>query len=215
MTTGRHRRGRAPGRLAWLRLRAVLAGGLVLGVGSAVTLAAWTDDGYATADLRAGTFAVESSVTGATTGYADHATAAGAAVLTFTAPATALTPGQTVYSSLWVRTAAGSVAGTVTPLTPTFTAASTGLQSYLTYGVRALPAGTACNATAFSSALGTQVVASGTALTAPLSAPAVPLAAGQAAPAQLCFAVTLPTTAGNDAQGRGAVAVWQLTAISV
>ncbi|MEJ7649283.1 MAG: SipW-dependent-type signal peptide-containing protein [Nakamurella sp.] len=38
------------------KFRAVLAAGLVLGVGGAVTLAAWNDSEYATGTFTAGTF---------------------------------------------------------------------------------------------------------------------------------------------------------------
>ncbi|WP_405474452.1 SipW-dependent-type signal peptide-containing protein [Paenarthrobacter ilicis] len=44
-----------------LRLRAVLAGALVLGVGSSVTLAAWTDSDHATGSFGTSVFATEST----------------------------------------------------------------------------------------------------------------------------------------------------------
>ena len=43
------------------KFKAILAGGVVLGVGAAVTLAAWTDQQWATADFSSGSFTLESS----------------------------------------------------------------------------------------------------------------------------------------------------------
>lgn len=187
----------------------------MLGVGATGTLAAWTDDEYARSTFTAGTFGVEGSASGASTGFADQATAATAAVLTFTTAPTAMAPGSTVhYASFWVRTRNPSVAGTVQLLTPTFGAASTGLQAYLTYGVRLLPAATACNATAFSTPLGTSVVPTGTTLDAALATTPNAIAANQAQTHHYCVAVTLPATAPNAAQGLVAVPTWQFAAVS-
>src|SRR5690606_31735774 len=47
-------------------IRALLAGGLVLGVGTAVTLAAWNDSEFASGTFRAGTFDLEGSTDGTT-----------------------------------------------------------------------------------------------------------------------------------------------------
>ena len=40
-------------------IRAILAGGIVLGVGAAVTLAAWNASEFATGTFQAGTFTIE------------------------------------------------------------------------------------------------------------------------------------------------------------
>ena len=190
----------------------MLAGGLVLGVGVAATLAAWTDNEYARGTVTAGVFQVEGSSTGPTTGYTDHATSATAMVLSFSTGATALAPGYTTYTSVWLRTKNPSVAGTTQMITPTFDAASTGLQSYLTYEVRLLPAATACNATNIGS--GTSVVTAGTSLTATLAATPIALAANQSAVQQYCIGLTMPTSAGNGAQGLSAAPIWQFAAVS-
>ena len=60
------------------KIRAVLAAGLVLGIGAVVTLAAWNDSEYATGTFAAGTFNLEGSTDGTT--YADHASGASAAI---------------------------------------------------------------------------------------------------------------------------------------
>ena len=186
----------------------------MLGVGATGTLAAWTDDEYARSTFTAGTFGIEGSATSATTGFADQATAASAAVLTFTAPPTAMSPGTTTYASFWVRSKNPSVAGTVQVLTPTFGAASTGLQAHLTYAVRLLTTAQACGASAFSTPLGATVVAAATPLTTTLATTPVALAANQTQTHHYCFAVTLPSGATNTAQGLVAVPTWQFSAVS-
>jgi predicted ribosomally synthesized peptide with SipW-like signal peptide len=200
-------------RRRWFRVRALLAGGLVLGIGSAATMAAWNDGEYADTTLRAGTFQIEGSAPAADSGstFTDHATSGTAATLTFSAPVTALSPGTTTYSSFFVRTKSTSVAGTVALQTPTFTASSTGLQSTLTYGVRLLASGQTCGAGAFSSPLGTAVVPTGTVLNAPLTAATQPIAAAGGLH-HYCFALTLPSTADNSVQGQSATPVWQFLA---
>ncbi|RUR01448.1 SipW-dependent-type signal peptide-containing protein [Labedella endophytica] len=199
-------------RLWWFRVRAVLAGGLVLGIGSAATVAAWNDGEYATATITAGTFQIEGSTSSATTGYSDHAASTSAAVLPFAPVVTAATPGTTTYASFWVRTKSTSVAGTVALQTPTFGTASTGLQSSLTYGVRLLGPSETCGSTAFSTPLGTTIVTAGTALGGTLAAPSPTIAAASGAVHQYCFAITLPTTAPNTAQGLVAAPNWQFLA---
>ena len=178
-----------------------------------MTVAAWNDSEYVDATITAGTFQIEGSTTSPTTGYADHPLANAPTTLTFSAPVTAITPGTTVYSSFYVRTKATSVAGTITMQTPTFAAGSTGLQSSLTYGVRLLTSAQTCNAAAFTpTPLGTTIVAQATALSATITAPAPVITAAGGAVHQYCFALTLPGTADNTAQGLAAVPNWQFLA---
>ncbi|WP_438353663.1 SipW-dependent-type signal peptide-containing protein [Microbacterium sp. CJ88] len=198
-TTRRRWRGR--------RLRAVLAGGLVLGVGAAITLAAWTDNEYATGTFTAGQFNLQGSIDGAT--YADHASAAGAATLSFSTPFSNLAPSQTVYAGFWLRLAAG-----------TTTAANLQLVGYtgtgaaapqLTYSIYLIPAAGTCNATtATGTAIATGLLSSTTATSTvvPLAAP-VGAAAGAAQ--QLCFAVA---SSASLAQNTTATGTWQFTATS-
>lgn len=88
-------------RQGWTKARAVLAGGLVLGVGAAITLAAWTDDEWATGLFGSGTFGIEGSTDG--TAFADHPTEADAAELDFTVAADNLAPGDVVYAPFAVQ----------------------------------------------------------------------------------------------------------------
>lgn len=193
-------------RLRSRRLRAVLAGGLVLGIGVAATLAAWNDSEYGAASFTAGRFDIVGAVDGAT--FSSHATTGAAATLNFVLAPTAMAPGNSTYALFSVKTANPSVAGTLqlTAGTP----GGTGLATYLTYGVRTI-AGTTCNSTTY--AAGTAVVADGSALTAGGSATQVVTANG-AAQVNYCFAVTLPLTAPNAAQGLTMTQTWQFLGTS-
>lgn len=55
------------------KIKAVLASGAVLGIGAAVTLAAWTDDEAATATFNTGVFALQSTTDGDTWDSHDEA----------------------------------------------------------------------------------------------------------------------------------------------
>ncbi|PQZ52450.1 MULTISPECIES: SipW-dependent-type signal peptide-containing protein [unclassified Microbacterium] len=193
-------------RLRSRRLRAVLAGGLVFGIGVTATLAAWNDSEYGAASFTAGRFDIVGAIDGAT--FSSHATTGAAATLNFVLAPTAMAPGNSTYALFSVKTANPSVAGTLqlTAGTP----GGTGLATYLTYGVRTI-AGTTCNSTTY--AAGTAVVADGSALTAGGSATQVVTANG-AAQVNYCFAVTLPLTAPNAAQGLTMTQTWQFLGTS-
>ncbi len=53
----------------------------MLGIGAAVTLAAWNDSEFASGQFGAGTFDLQGSTTNGTDGFSDHATAGAAAVV--------------------------------------------------------------------------------------------------------------------------------------
>ena len=193
-------------RLRWRRVRALLASGLVLGVGSAITLAAWNDSEHGTATFTAGEFDIQGAEDGST--FTDHPTQGDAAALVFNVPAVDMVPGQTVYAPFSVRTAPGSVAGTAQ-----LTANSDngdGLGQWLRYGVRTT-SGTTCNEAAFNA--GTEVVPANSAL-------AVGSAATQSLPADAsgqvnyCFAITLPADTPNAAQGAVLTAHWEFVGLS-
>lgn len=203
----RTRRGmREAKRLRSRRIRAVLAGGLVLGIGAAVTLAAWNDSEYATATFQAGRFDIVGAADGAT--FTSHATTGTAAALTFALTPTAMAPGTTTYALFSVKTANPSVAGTLqlTAGTP----GGTGLAAHLTYGVRTIT-GTTCNATTYPA--GTVVVADNSALTAN-GATTQAVTANGGAQVNYCIAVTLPTTAVNAAQNLTMTQTWQFLGTS-
>lgn len=193
-------------RLRRRRVRALLASGLVLGVGAGATLAAWTDSEHSQATFTAGRFGIVGSTNG--TSFSEHSSAGQAATLNFQVSPTAMAPGTTTYALYSVTTLNPSVAGTVN-----LTAAATnnaGLGQHLTYGVRTI-SGTSCNATTY--AAGTAVVNAGQPLTAG-AAGSQTLQANNGNQVNYCFAVTLPQTALNTAQGLSVTARWEFVAQS-
>jgi predicted ribosomally synthesized peptide with SipW-like signal peptide len=186
-------------------VRAVLAGGVVLGVGAAITLAAWNSSDFATGTFKAGTFAIEGSTDGTT--YANHASTS-PATLAFDVTAGNLSPSSTTYSAYAVRLAAGTTDnGTVT----LGSAGTTGTVSNLTYGILETT-----SMTCGSSTTGTALVPAGTALgtvpastTFALNAGSPTTAAGT--PQYLCIAVT---AGASLTQGQTGSATWQFSAVS-
>lgn len=196
------------------KVLAVLAGGLVLGVGIGVTLAAWNDSEFATGTFTAGSFNLEGSTTSAGAGYDDHNVDLGqtAAALVFELPAVAssMSPGDVVYAPFWVRLDS-TTTNSATLVPSGITAGTGGNEANLSYTVTAIDPGDVCDATA----AGT-VVATGATLSAQTGATSVPLAEGTPAgtagtPVQLCFAVTAGT---GLTQGATATATWEFTATS-
>ena len=77
-------------RLLSRRIRAVLAGGLVFGVGATMTLAAWNDSEHGNATFTAGRFDIVGATDGTT--FSSHPVGTPAA-LSFSAPFSAMAPG--------------------------------------------------------------------------------------------------------------------------
>ncbi|MFK0006398.1 SipW-dependent-type signal peptide-containing protein [Paenarthrobacter sp. NPDC090520] len=214
------RRGKRQRREVVLRLRALLAGALALGIGGSVTLAAWTDSDYATGTFGASVFVTESNVTkpySAAGTWSTNDTAPGGA-LVFTA--TAMSPGTVAYAPFAIRTKANSVAGEVVLGIPAVTSSGTGtsdLGAALRY--RVVRSAT-CDASAFTGTPAFVVGSDGAKPFTQGQAAGVvnPLAAATAslpgAPTQFCFEVTLPVGANNALQGQTATATWQFTAAS-
>lgn len=204
-------------RLRSRRLRAVLAGGLVFGVGAAATLAAWNDSEYATATFTSGRFDILGATNG--TGFSDHGVGA-PATLSFTVAPTAMFPGTTTYALFSVKTANPSGAGTLqlTAGTP-----SGDLATHLRYGVRLVPTAAtpsqSCTAATYAaaSAATSVVVTDGSILTVNGAATAaVPQVVSTNGGNQLnyCVAVSLPLNADNAAQNKSATQTWQITGTS-
>jgi predicted ribosomally synthesized peptide with SipW-like signal peptide len=120
--------GQRPGKAP--KVRAVLAGGLVLGIGAAITLAAWNDSEFAKGTFTAGAFNLEGSTDG--TAFGENPVT-GPATLGFTASPTNLSPGDVVTAPFAVRLdAASSYDATVTVSTKASTGSLTGLTYSLT-----------------------------------------------------------------------------------
>lgn len=186
------------------RVRALLAAGVVLGAGATVTMAAWNDSEYATGTVTAATFALEGSVDGSTFSASD---ASAPHALGFS-PAADLVLGATSYALFSVRTQAGSTAGSVRVLADDGN--TSGLNQYLTYGLRTVDV-TTCDSGTFE--IGAVVVERGTAMTsdAPSSQP---VAADQGSTVNYCLELTLDSDAPNEAQGATASPLWQFLGTS-
>ena len=189
------------------KVRALLAGGIVLGVGAAVTLAAWTDQEWATGDFAAGTFGIEGSADGSA--FSEHASSDGAAQLSFEVGADNLTPGDTVAAPFVLRTTQGTSYDATVELS---SAAGSGQNaSHLNYGITQVAAVGDCVA----GATGTGIMAPGSALDAVAGASTFTLGAATAdaagAPVVLCLQVTADDTLE---QGATATASWEFTATS-
>ncbi|WP_349828827.1 SipW-dependent-type signal peptide-containing protein [Brevibacterium litoralis] len=209
------------------RVRALLAGGLVLGVGGTVVLAAWTDSEFAEATFTAGSFNLEGSDDGTT--YADQDTVDNALGLTFTDDLGGadlvgnMAPDDVVYASYFLRLAAYFLrlaAGTtvdaeVTPVGITGTDPLTTNSDAISWSLIEVTAGS-CEA---GTATGNPV-ASGTDLTAATftAEGVLSLTAGAdgaaGAPVELCFTATAGPE-GTFEQGLATDATWQFDAVSL
>jgi predicted ribosomally synthesized peptide with SipW-like signal peptide len=187
------------------KVRAILAGGLVLGIGAAITLATWNDSEFSQGTFTAGSFNLVGSINGTT--YTDHATAGAAAILPFTVNPTKLSPGDTVYAPFAVELDATTTnAATVTVTN----AATTGVVTNLTYTL-IQPTTFGCT----SATTGTALVPTATAVGSVPGSTTFPLAVGTGgaagAPVFLCFKVT---AGAGLLQAQTGTATWQFTAVS-
>lgn len=97
------------------RVRALLAGGLVLGLGAAVTLAAWNGSEFAKAQFAAGSFSFTGSANGVD--FSSHPNAGAAATLTVSGDALNLAPGDETFLPFAVKLE-GTNDATVTAVAP-------------------------------------------------------------------------------------------------
>lgn len=189
------------------KAKALLAGGLVLGVGAAITLAAWTDNEWVSNIFTAGQFNVQGSTNG--TDYADHASEASAAELSFAGDFDSLEPEETVYAGFWVRLAAGTTSPATLVLSD-FDGSGTAAAE-IDYAIYAIAAGATCDATTATGtaiASGTLSDTTGTSTSVSLAAPVSP---DPGVAQQLCFAVT---SSADLAQNTTATGTWHFTATS-
>jgi predicted ribosomally synthesized peptide with SipW-like signal peptide len=192
------------------RLRAILAGGLVLGVGAAVTLAAWTDQENAAGSFTASVFNTESSVDRSNWNH----NIGDPLVATLTA-GTGMSPGVSRFAPFNIRTTdATTVAGTVLL---NDTDATGALAVGLEYRIaRATGVGTACDAAAMTS--GTYVTDPSDAGTwtsaGVLATGAIPSALEFNGEHRYCIEVRIKAGASNTLQGTSATLTWTFTATS-
>lgn len=189
----------------YTRIRALLAGGLVLGIGMTATLAAWTDQEYAKTTIQAGTFSLQSQVSGSS--WASNG--AGSAV-TLPLDATGLYPGVSKAAWIQIRTS-GTLGGTVTLSGVTAVAplaADQALRDALTVRVFTVTQTADCNTTAPGGA-------SLPLTTAPSAGQLPPVtldgSGGTTTTVTYCVVLTLPTGAPTSAQGGTVTPTWTFT----
>lgn len=123
------------------KAKALLAGGLVLGVGAVVTLASWTDQEWASASFSSGEFVLESSTNG--TDFTSHESVDESAQLQFDVPtATNLSPGQKLATPFALRLNEDTTRDAVVT-----TSEPTGNDIGLKYDVELVNSVEACNTT--------------------------------------------------------------------
>ena len=180
------------------KIRAVMAGGLVLGVGAVVTLAAWNSSDFAAGVFGTGALVLEGSTNG--TDFAHH-DEAGAAALDFGVSAANLSPGESVSAPFAVHLDATSTYDAAVAMNTSFGNGLSGL-SYRVYSTAAFGCAEASTG---------DVVAS-TPLVPGTGVATFDLAKGSSgadgAAKNLCFVVT----AGDEAtlsKGATSTAVWE------
>lgn len=195
------------------RVRSVLAAGLVLGIGTAVTLAAWTDTENATGSFGTSVFGTESQSADSPT-YASNTTSPGA---TLAFDAASMSPDTSYYAWLNVRTTPASTVGGTVNLTSS--AATGGLAPALQYRAVRMPGpspSSTCNSEAFTGA--SVYIAGASASYLPVSqVPSTPVtnpigAAG--AELGFCFEVQITPGTPSSFQGETGAVTWTFTATS-
>lgn len=193
-------------RLRNRRIKAILAGGLVFGIGATATLAAWTDTEQASGSFKAGTFNIERSVDG--TNWNSSTT------MTFNA--TGMYPGSKVYAPVFIRTTPDTtIDGDLKVSTEGATGTANGIAGSLVY--RAVTAsyksgGFTCDATTFAGSP-TYVYSASTPLSnssGGAGTQSVEKTSGSVR--AYCFEVTLPADAPSAAQGTNASKTWTFKA---
>lgn len=193
------------------KVKALLAGGLVLGVGAAVTLAAWTDQEWAEGIFGAGSFNIESSVTGDEP-FTDNISEDGAATLEFDLTgADNMAPTDTVTAPFVLRLDEDTTYDAGVELASANVNDSSNATN-LTYGITEVASVEECDA----GATGTTIVPTGTAMASTEGATPLELTAGAdgvpGASSVLCFEVSAGETL---IAGESTTAQWQFTARSI
>lgn len=186
------------------KIAAVLAGGLVLGIGAATTMAAWTDSQYAKATFTAGVFKLESSADGST--WAKHTSNLPVKLSMGTA---GMSPGVSGFGFLDVRTTSESdLAGTAALLPATVVNGSSDMVGALEFRAKALAGGVACNASALGAAPYTAVTGLPTGLGGQV------LAAASGNVVRFCLEVRMKTWAPSSIQGESTNLTWAVQGTS-
>lgn len=192
--------------------KALLAGGLVLGVGATATFAAWTDQEQATGEFHAGQFAIEANVDGQWQGTNQ---------MQF--EASGMFPGEDTYASVLIRTTPDTTVDG--ELTVTGSGAQGALAPHLRYRAVANVVSAeeaenfTCDASNFTagadyvyaSSAGAEVVMNSAAEATGTHT----VASGEGNVVAYCFHVVLAEDAPNETQGQSAEHTWTWNAESV
>lgn len=180
----------------------------MLGVGASATVAAWTDNEFASTQITAGTFSIVSRTASAPT-FAAHDTAPNAVTLPL--DATNLYPGQN--RAAWIQiTTAGTVPGTVQMTgvaSPTNGASGDALRDSL--DVRIVATTTAASTTPTCTAATTGGITYTGIGNVPTTLPAQTLQANGTNVVDYCIIVTLRADAPTTAQGGIVTPTWTFT----
>lgn len=184
------------------KIRAVLAGGLVLGVGAVITLAAWNSSESAAGTFGTGAFELRGSLDGAD--FANHPEAAPAG-LSFSMNPTTLGPGDTVSAPFAVQLTEATTYDATVTINTEFGANLDGL-GYRVFSTAAFD----CTSAETGTIVPSTTLASGEGVgTFDLAKSAT---AGQpGATINLCFEVTAGTQAELSA-GESSTALWEFAA---
>lgn len=200
-------------RLRSRRIAAVLAAGMVLGVGSVATIAAWTDTEVATGSFGASIFDTESQSAGSPT-YASNTAAPGAS-LTFSAAS--MSPSVSYYAWLNVRTTpATTVAGSVALTSISSTGALPPALQYRMVRMATASPGTTCAAAVFD-ASAVYIAGTSSTYSASTAVPASPVAspiAAAGASIGYCVEVRVAPGTASSFQGATGTITWTFTSTS-
>ncbi len=209
------------------RIFAVVAAGAVVAGGVTVgSLAAWTDIEYvvggvdADAGVTSSVFEVE-QFTASDIAFDHYETEVGANVVDFGALAATLTPGDTVYGYVRLRTVIDSLGGTLTLAADT-TVVADELSDALTYSAVLVSDYSDCNATDVGPSTTATLVPAGTALDE-VDDPAATFslaASNGVAPGDeqaVCFVIDFDASYADDdeLQGQTVSPVWHFDAVSI
>lgn len=195
------------------RIKAILAGGLVFGVGATATVAAWTDSETADGSFKAGTFNIELSINDQWTSDNE---------MTFdSAP---MFPGSKVYAPVFVRTSPStSIDGDLT-VKGNGIGSPNAMEGALRYravtqkiSADDIPdftcvSGSFTGSSAYAFGGASSTVGMQTSVT---SANEPTLESAGASVQAYCFEVSLPSDASTNAQGLSAKHTWTFDAVSV
>ena len=147
----RHGSQRSKSRLASRKVRAILAGGLALGIGVGVTLASWNNSEYAQGTYTAGILDLEGSL--ATGVFSQHPVDA-LGTLVYSTSGINLAPTDVTYAAYAVRLSSDTTSNAAVTMLSTGTS---GVVTNLTYSLVKTTSFT-CNATAISAATGSDIL---------------------------------------------------------